>query len=280
MSNIFNAARQVTDKNVIEGDFIPVSGTEIGQGRFPGDKWARETQPGYNEAVDVVEYVISPNAPVGTNELDATFPTGNVNLTVYSTSINDVGVTGTGCRQVLVLGLDTQYNSLAEVLTLNGQTGATTSNLFIRINDMLTFSAGSVGANDGHLYCTDSTDTATGGIPDARIYDAMQAGDNVSKTMLFTVPNGRIFTPTFLRFQTNATSTKTLELKLFRQVGRLSVFALAQRFYIAIGGGQIDLNTLSPLRPKVDMKITAKRDTGNGTVKLHASFEGLLGRMW
>lgn len=63
---------------------------------------------------------------------DYSFPVTAAQLTIASTSILD-----TGTAQVRITGLDQNWNLIEETITLNGTGNVTTSNAFLRINQMI-----------------------------------------------------------------------------------------------------------------------------------------------
>lgn len=60
------------------------------------------------------------------------FPTSAVTMTVVSTSASD----DTGLGKVIISGLDANYNILVEVVDLDGLNPVTTTNAFLRINNV------------------------------------------------------------------------------------------------------------------------------------------------
>jgi len=60
------------------------------------------------------------------------FPTSAVTMTVVSTSASD----DTGLGKVIISGLDADYNILVEVVDLDGVNPVTTTNAFLRINNV------------------------------------------------------------------------------------------------------------------------------------------------
>lgn len=101
---------------------------------------------------------------------------------IASTSTNDVGVTGTGLREVQILGLDIYWEPLsASGVQLNGQTPVDISSLgFMRINKIWADETGSLGENEGDIYISSTTDTFVGGLPQNDVYYAVIAGENNS----------------------------------------------------------------------------------------------------
>lgn len=104
------------------------------------------------------------------------FPAAAVTMTLVSSSPIDGGV-----AQVFVSGLDSSYNQITEIVTLNGVVGVATTNQFLRVNVlvMLRPAAGQT-ANVGNISCTN------GGIT----YGYITATYGKSQGGYYTVPNG------------------------------------------------------------------------------------------
>jgi len=106
-----------------------------------------------------------------------TFPSSASLMTLSSDSASDVGVA------VLILGLNADYVEIQEVVVLNGQSAVSTTNSYLRINDLLVVSGNAVGS----IYI--GTGAVSGGVP-ANVYNFIFASDNASMTAVYTVPAG------------------------------------------------------------------------------------------
>lgn len=135
---------------------------------------------GYNPDVDTSEESIWPDG--GT----IPHPTAASVLKISSSDANDTSA-GTGARTVLVSGLDGDYNTVTETVTLDGQTAVNTTNSFLYVNAFYVLTAGSGGQNAGVIYA--GTGTVTSGVP-ATIYDLIAAGYNNRTTAHYCVPAG------------------------------------------------------------------------------------------
>lgn len=135
---------------------------------------------GYNPDIDAAEETVWADGGI------MSLPSAATTLKISSSSANDTSA-GTGARTVLISGLDSSYNEISEVVTLNGQTEVTTTKSFLRINGMTVVTAGSGNANAGGIYA--GTGTVTLGVP-ATIYDEILTGYNRALTAAYTVPNG------------------------------------------------------------------------------------------
>jgi hypothetical protein len=137
------------------------------------------TVSGYNSDVDTAWEMIT---PIG----DLSFPAAALQMTVSSSSASDTAA-GTGARTVLISGLDANYAVITETVTLNGQTAVTTTNSFLRINNMLVTTAGTGLANAGIIYI--GSGAVTSGVP-AVIYNVIAVGYNNATSSQYTIPAG------------------------------------------------------------------------------------------
>ena len=80
---------------------------------------------------------------IGSNEAAHILPTTAVTLDVVSSSANDIFPSGSGVNLLLLIGLDNDFNHLQEVVALNGTTTVTTTNSFIRLNQVVILNSGS-----------------------------------------------------------------------------------------------------------------------------------------
>lgn len=81
---------------------------------------------------------------------DYSWPAAAAATTIQSTSANDTAA-GTGARTVRVYGLDSNYLSVQEDVTLNGITAVSLTHQYIRVFRSKVLTAGSVGTNDGTI---------------------------------------------------------------------------------------------------------------------------------
>jgi uncharacterized protein YrzB (UPF0473 family) len=93
-----------------------------------------------------------------------------------------------GARTVLVQGLDTHYNEIEEIVTLDGQNAVNTSKKYLRVFEMIVQSVGSSGYNEGIIYA--GTGTVTLGVP-ANIYAEIPSQYNQTMMAVYTIPNNK-----------------------------------------------------------------------------------------
>jgi hypothetical protein len=105
-------------------------------------------------------------------------------LTVVSSSANDTAA-GTGVQQVVIYGVDSNWDSQTEVIALNGTTEVTTVNTWLGVNRVAIFLAGSGQTNAGDI----TVDTTTGG----QVQAFMPVGEGVTQQCIFFVPRDTNF---------------------------------------------------------------------------------------
>ena len=101
------------------------------------------------------------------------FPTSASTMTLVSTSTSDTAV------NVLISGLDADYEPISEIRTLTGTTPITTNNSYFRINDMVCTEGNAVG-----------TITLSVG---ANVYGQIDIGNGRDQKAVYTVPAGYCF---------------------------------------------------------------------------------------
>lgn len=171
---------QLKKQNQMQSEIAAVSG-EI-------DGLVPRCFTGANGIIGTTEQILSPNIPV--NSLNITFPLTAATVSIASESPLDTS-TGTGARLVLVDGLDSDYNVLQEVISLNGQLPMISTGLFLRINRLVVVFAGTLLRNQADIHCSSGTETWTaGGEPTTLLYHTIQTDFNVSKTGIYTIPAG------------------------------------------------------------------------------------------
>jgi hypothetical protein len=109
----------------------------------------------------------------------ATFPAAAAATNVISSSADDDGdPAGTGAQTVRVHGLDADYNKITEDVTLNGTTGVTLVNEFLRVNLIEVLTAGSGLVNAGTISVRHTT----------TVLNQIAIGANRSQSAFWTAP--------------------------------------------------------------------------------------------
>jgi len=130
-------------------------------------------------------------------------------MDVVSTSANDDGnpTTNSGAHTITIEGLDSNWDDLSEVVTLNGLTPVTTSGSFIRVNRAFVTTVGTYhGTNEG-----DITIQVTGG---GSVQANIQTGRGQTQKTQYSVP--RAHQAFMVRFSIDVDSTKAANLTMFQ----------------------------------------------------------------
>lgn len=135
---------------------------------------------GYNPDIDTTEESVWPDGST------VPHPTSASILKVSSSSANDTSA-GTGARTVYIEGIDSGYNVMSEIVTLNGQTAVNTQNQYRFVNNMYVVTVGSSGHNEGDINV--GIGVVTAGVP-ATLYDLIGATFNNRTTAHYMVPAG------------------------------------------------------------------------------------------
>ncbi len=226
-----------------------------------------------NEAVTIV----AQNDAVGTSEETIweegglyTFPSSASTMTISSSDANDTSA-GTGLRTIDIEGLDTNYLEITETVTLNGQTGVTTSNSYLRINRLIGATAGSTNSNEGTIYI--GTGSITAGKP-ANVFNLIETGANISHSGVFTVPASKTFyIPSAI---ISVESGKFVEITLVVTAQNGIPLQINQW---DISGSVVLFNTqiTQSIGTKTDIEFRATNSTGGGgDSKVKETFYGIL----
>jgi hypothetical protein len=138
--------------------------------------------------------------PIWENNTAYTYPASATTMLLYSSSSSDAGVS------ILINGLDASYNPISETITFTAgnYTGVTTTNSYLRINNMIVTAVPSAGSsNAGVIYLQNAGKTIT--------YAQIAVGVGRTQSTVYTVPNGYTFylkrTQGFTNMSYAATST-------------------------------------------------------------------------
>jgi len=272
-NNIYNTGTPIFARNKTTNPtaVVEVNGNNINLQRLP-EQISRNDIYGENIDVDTTERILAPNMPLG--GVDITFPTSATTMQIASTSANDTSA-GTGAQLVTIFGLDADYISVSETVTMNGQTPVTTTQVFLRIQESVVVQTGSTLGNEGNIYISDNADTFSGGEPQNRCYDSMAIGDGFSKTATFTVPLGQVLLQQTIDISTTATSTNriTCKLKATGEENNIEGEASYETIHIA-NNSSVNINNSRRRIPKQDIWLTIVA-TG-GTPSVHAKLTTIL----
>ncbi len=197
--NTLNYMKYVEIEN--DSRFPPVTGG-LGQGVFNKSAILVQQVDPYNINIPADStgqgYIekFGANLEVGTN-LETIWETGGIyqyltTASVVSAISDDAGdtTTGTGARCIELQGLDSNYNTITEVISTNGTSGGVPStNEFFRIYRAVVKAAGSTGTNEGHINIqAGATTVISVGVHGT---GANKEGFGQSQTSVYTVPAGK-----------------------------------------------------------------------------------------
>lgn len=109
------------------------------------------------------------------------FPTETETVDIISLDIDD-NSSGTGCRTMLISGLDANKDIQSETVSLNGTTGVTSVGIYSRLNRAICLTAGTSETNEGVITVQHTTTTAN-------IFVTVLVGLGQSNVACYTVPN-------------------------------------------------------------------------------------------
>jgi len=175
-------------------------------------------------------------------------------LSLVSTSASDTSVS------ILVGGTDGDYNTLTEVVALNGTTPVTTTNAFFRINDLVTTSGNAVG---------DITASY-----DGTVYAKILAGRGRNQAAVFTVPAGFSFylgrIDAFTATANNENKIMTFRNQVTFADGR--VFNVAQTSFLQ----RMDIQRVLPFKVQEKARIEFQVKMNSQTADVGVFGEGVL----
>lgn len=111
-------------------------------------------------------------------------------LNVVSSSTADANPSGTGVRQIVIVGIDENRLAQQEVVNMNGTSVVTTSEQWLGVNRVAGYSHGSGEVNEGTITIT----ATSGGSTQAQ----MPAGDGVTQQCIFHVQANHTFLTNWL----------------------------------------------------------------------------------
>lgn len=133
------------------------------------------------------------NPSVGTSAFDAIWNGGGVytgfnatvaeTVTVVSSSTLDAS-TETGLRTIRLYGLDSNFSEITEDIVLNGTTPVTSVNQYLRCDNAVGLTAGSLMENQGTITIRQSITTAN-------VFAALPVGYNTTMIAAYTIPAGK-----------------------------------------------------------------------------------------
>ena len=212
----------------------------------------------YSQVVNIFGYnanVQTTFIPLWENNTTYPFPTANVGMEIKSSDATDTDVT------IKVIGLDSNYQSVVEVVDLNGTTPVDLSNHFFRINTLITSSG---NANGVVTLCANTGSPVYGKIP---------AGLGKNQTSFYTVPAGHNFYLYRIdAFSATANANKFLTFRNFSRLGNGTELRVAQTTF----ENQMSIQRRLPFKysGNTDIVFEAKSSVQTNEVGIFA--EGIL----
>ena len=157
--------------------------------------------------------------------------------------------------QITIVGLDSAYASISEVVTLNGTTPVATTKSYLRINSIFV-SVGSATNPAGAVYLKNSGGTVT--------YAQINAGIGRSQAAIYTVPAGYTYYLQRVNIYTslNGNDYVTYQNKTISSAG---VVLVTQQAPFATGYEALRIMP-RPILEKTDIQLMCKVQSGTGAV--------------
>lgn len=193
--------------------------------------------------------------PVWENATAYTYPASAITMYLSGSSGDTAKIT--------VVGLDSSYNAINEIVTLNGTTPVATTKQYLRVNSM-SVTVGSATNPAGAVYLKDVGGTIT--------YAQINAGIGRTQAAIYTVPAGFTYYLSRVNIYTslNGNDYCTYQNKTISPAGVVQVTQQAP-FAISYEAQRV---MPRPFAEKTDIQLMAKIQTGTGAVAI--SQEGYL----
>lgn len=212
----------------------------------------------YSEVVNIFGYnanVATEFIPLWEANTAYPFPTSNVGMEIKSDDATDTDVT------IKIIGLDSNYESLVEVVNLNGTTEVNLTKEFFRINTMITTSGNANGV---------VTLSANTGSP---VYGKIRRGDGKNQTSFYTVPAGHNFYLYRIdAFSATANANKYLTFRNFSKLGSGVNLRVAETTFT----NQMNIQRRLPFKYSGNTDIIFEAKSSNQTNEVGIFAEGIL----
>jgi len=197
------------------------------------------------------------------------FPSSAASTQINSSSNSDKSA-GTGARTVTVEGLDSNYDEISEVVTMNGTTNVTLTNSYLRVNRASVTTAGSGEINQGDIQIFQGGNTLA------------EIPEDLGQTQqaVYTVPAGKTlyiqrWRCEAVRGSGGGSGNREIEVYFkFRPQG--GAFRTIDIVGIDSNGGPFSSgdNWITSFPEKSDIKISAIAESNN--TRVTAAYEGYL----
>ena len=179
-------------------------------------------------------------------------------LKISSSDTNDSSL-DTGARTVTIQGLNSEYNEVEELITLNGQTAVNTQNTYLRIHRMFVETAGSSSYNEGIIYA--GTGTVSSGVP-SNVYSEIPAQYNQTMMAVYTVPCRKTAYMTFFYAQPDSQASYQVQMLTGRATDS-GVLRVRNELHAFQNQAIFNYKPYLKLEEKTDIQLRAKTSTQN-----------------
>lgn len=186
-------------------------------------------------------------------------------MEIASTSTNDTNSAGTGARQVLIKGLDENFDEILETVNLNGTTDVTTVNSYLRVLSLEVTDSGSQNFNDGDITATATTT--------ASVQCFLDANESVSNSGHFTIRAGCIGYIQKVEYYSSklsggGTPILNLKIKIKKEDTNTWVELVSYGMDTSTTNQLTTLNEFANALPeKTDIRATVSTDTATSDVR-------------
>lgn len=198
-------------------------------------------------------------------------PAGGIQMQVVSSSASDAAA-GTGVQQVYIHALDSNYNEVNIILTLNGTTAVTTTQTnILRINGFHAYVVGTGGVSAGNISLQNVGGTVT--------YGYIMAGFNTARQAIFTVPAGKTGYMTHWQGSSGTTSGQhftQISVKATQHNGVLvpGVFLTVDETGTLNNGNAINMTVPIKFPATCDIKVSTISDSASAGATVLAALMG------
>jgi hypothetical protein len=184
------------------------------------------------------------------------FPTSAITMTITSANAGDNG------KLLKIIGLDSNYDVITDIVTINGGGDVTTNITFFRINDVILITG---TTNVGLITIQNAGKTIK--------YAGIRAGDGRNQASIFTVPRRKKF---FLyridAFSSDTTADKPAIFRNFSQTTTGQQYNTARTTFI----GNMNIQRRLPFKYDEKTDIQFQLATRTGSHELAVFCEGII----
>lgn len=178
-----------------------------------------------------------------------------------SSSADDADPAGTGAWTIEIFGVDTNYMSISETVTLNGMSNVLTTNAFLRVNRMRVATVGTGGVNAGIITATASTA--------ATVQAAVPADTGSTFKSQYTVPSGFVAFIRSVNYGALNNDQVQFDLQSRGLGGSWSTRDRVSTVESFIAGA---FKVPIKVSPKSDIRVQAIRVAGSGNVQVSSRY--------